>query len=211
MTTTDLPPSTVRLRELAAQVSRRWVVLIVSITLVTAASLGAGALVQKQYTAAASLTVSPLTTNPFSTAAINQQVNINTERAILKSKEVARLASEQLGTGADGPSALLRQVDVAAPSGSQVLEVSVTMPDPQKAADYANAMAAAYLKFRAEGAAEVASGYVATLSDEIARLSAIENPTDQQAQRLSDAIQQRQNLTPVRLPSRPPCGNSHSS
>jgi capsular polysaccharide biosynthesis protein len=197
MTTTDLPPSTVRLSGLAAQVSRRWVVLIVSITLVTAASLGAGALVQKQYTAAASLTVSPLTTNPFSTAAVNQQVNINTERAILKSKEVAQLASEQLGTGAPDPSALLRQVDVAAPSGSQVLEVSVTMPDPQKAADYANAMAGAYLKFRAEGAAELASGYVAALSEDIARLSAIEKPTDQQAQRLSDAIQQRQNLTLV--------------
>lgn len=197
MTTSDNPPSSVRLRDLAAQVSRRWVVLVASIALVTAASLGAGALMQKQYTAAASLTVSPLTTNPFSTAAVNQQVNINTERAILKSKEVARLASEQLGIGAAGPTALLRQVDVAAPSGSQVLEVSVTMPDPQQAADYANAMAGAYLKFRAEGAAELASGYVAALSEEIARLSAIEKPTDQQAQRLSEAIQQRQNLTLV--------------
>ena len=195
--TNDLPASTVRLRELAAQVSRRWIVLVASIILVTSASLAASFMVPKEYTAAASLTVSPLTTNPFSSAAVNQQVNINTERAILASKEVARLASSQLGSGAASPSALLRQVDVAAPSGSQVLEVSVTMPDAQQAADYANAMAAAYLRFRAEGAAEQASGYVAALSEEITRLSAIQNPTEQQAQRLSDAIQQRQNLNLV--------------
>lgn len=195
--TNDLPASTVRLRELAAQVARRWIVLVASIVLVTAASLAASFTVPKEYTAAASLTVSPLTTNPFSSAAVNQQVNINTERAILASKEVARIASDQLGAGAASPSALLRQVDVAAPSGSQVLEVRVTMPDPQQAADYANAMAAAYLRFRAEGATDLASGYVAALSDEITRLSAVQNPTEQQVQQLSDAIQQRQNLTLV--------------
>lgn len=191
------PASPVRLRELVAQVSRRWIVLIVSIALVTAASLAASTLVRKEYTAAASLAVSPLTTNPFSAAAVNQQININTERAILESPEVARLAAEALGTGAAAPGALLQQVDVAAPSGSQILEVRVTMPHPQEAADYANAMAAAYLQFRAEGAADLAAGYIAALDEAIASLSAVGNPTEQQAQRLADAVQQRQTLTLV--------------
>ncbi|MDR6414891.1 Wzz/FepE/Etk N-terminal domain-containing protein [Pseudarthrobacter sulfonivorans] len=193
----DLPGATVRLRELAAQVSRRWMILIFSMAVVTAAALGASTLVQKEYTAAASLAVAPLTTNPFSSAAVNQQINITTERAILASSEVARIASEELGPGAAAPHVLLKRVDVAAPSGSQVLEVSVTMPSPQEAADYANAMAGAYLRFRAEGASEVASGYVAALDKEIAKLSAIRSPTTQQAQRLSDAVQQRQNFVLV--------------
>lgn len=195
--TNDGPAPTVQLRELAAQVSRRWTVLALSISMATAASLGAGALAKTEYTAVASLAVSPLTTNPFSSAAVNQQININTERAILESKEVARLASEELGSSAAGPNALLKQVEVAAPSESQILEVSVTMANPQDAADYANAMAGAYLRFRAKGAADVAAGYIAALNEEVARLSDVKNPTEQQAQLLSDAIQQRQNLNLV--------------
>lgn len=194
--TSEQPASTVRLRELGITIVRQWLVLLVSIVLVTAASLGASTLVKEEYTATASLTVSPLTTNPFSSAAVNQQININTERAILASNEVARMAAEELGTG-PAPGALLKQVDVAAPSGSQVLEVSVTRPNPQEAADYANAMAGAYLRFRAKGAADLAAGYISALSEEIARLTAIGSPTEQQAQRLSDAVQQRQNLTLV--------------
>lgn len=192
--TDDTPATTVRLRELVGQVSRRWMLVASSIAVVTGACLGAGTLVQKEYTAVASLAVSPLTTNPFSAAAVNQQINITTERAILGSSEVARIASKELGPGAAAPNLLLKQVDVAAPSGSQVLEVSVTAPDPQEAADYANAMAAAYLQFRAEGAADVASGYVAAFDREIGKLTALKNPTPQQAQRLSDAVQQRQNF-----------------
>ncbi|MEW1949009.1 Wzz/FepE/Etk N-terminal domain-containing protein [Pseudarthrobacter sp902506025] len=192
----NVPPATVRLRELAAQVSRRWLILLVTVALAIAGSVAASSLVKQEYTATASLTVSPLTTNPFSTAAVNQQININTERAILESNEVARMAAEELGTG-PAPNALLKRVDVAAPSGSQVLEVSVTMPNPQEAADYANAMAGAYLRFRAKGASDLAAGYITALNEEIARLSAIPNPTEQQAQRLSEASQQRQNFALV--------------
>ncbi|MFC9333914.1 Wzz/FepE/Etk N-terminal domain-containing protein [Arthrobacter sp. NPDC057009] len=188
------PAATVRLRDLAGQVARRWMLVVSSIALATGACLGASTFVQKEYTAVASLAVSPLTTNPFSSAAVNQQINIVTERAILESSEVARMASKKLGPGTAAPHLLLNQVDVAAPSGSQVLEVSVTAPDPQEAADYANAMAAAYLQFRAEGAAAVASGYVKAFDREIGQLTAIKNPTPGQAQQLSDAVQQRQNF-----------------
>lgn len=188
------PAPTVRLTDLVAPILRHWVLVASSIALITGACLGAGTMVQKEYTAVASLAVSPLTTNPFSSASVNQQINITTERAILHSNEVARIASKELGRNDLAPSALLRLTDVAAPSGSQVLDVSVTMPDSQEAADYANAMAAAYLKFRAEGAAEVASGYVAALDKEIAQLAGVRARTAQQAQRLSDAVQQRQSF-----------------
>lgn len=185
-------PGIIGLSDFAGTLRGQWRLVALSMTFVTAACLALGSAVPKEYTAVAALTVSPLTTNPFSSGAVNQQINITTERAILGSNEVARIASEDLGRLNFTPSALLERTNVAAPSGSQVLEVSVTMPEPQEAADFANALAAAYLKFRSEGAAEVAAGYISNLDREIAQLSSLQNRTAQQSQRLSDAAQQRE-------------------
>jgi capsular polysaccharide biosynthesis protein len=185
---------TTRLWDVAVRVARRWLtVLAVTAAVAGLAVLAAGA-VPKEYTATASLTVSPLTTNPFSAVPVTQQINIVTERSILASTEVARLAADKLGRNGLPAEALLEQTDVAAPTGSQVLTVSVELPDPVEAAAHANAMAQAYLAFRAEGASEVAAGYIAALDERIAELNALGTLTDGERLQLADLQEQRGNL-----------------
>lgn len=184
---------TLRLSDLAKMTVRRWPVIVVTAACCIAVGLLFGLTAAKTYTATASLTVSPITTNPFSSAAVNQQINITTERAILSSGEVAALAAKDLGEKVS-PGTLQSNAETAAPSGSQILEVSVTLPDAQKAADQANALAKAYLQFRSEGAAEVAAGYIKQLDARIKTLSDLPAPSDSQVQQLQDLLQQRTSL-----------------
>ncbi len=160
---------TVQLGEVFRRLVRRWR-LIVAVTVVFAIAGAVYSFLQEeQYTASATLTVSPITTNPFNAGAVNQQINITTEREILSSREVARMAADSLGQDVT-PAELLAGSEVSAPSGSQVLEVTATADRPEDAADYANALAEAYLEFRAEGAAEVALGFIDDLDRRIAGL-----------------------------------------
>lgn len=185
-----------RLSELGRRIARRWRVLGVTILATTAAAGIAAQAGQAEYTATASLTVAPITTNPFSTTPAQQQVNIITERAILASPEVARLAAEDLGVDFD-PQELRRNTEVAAPQQSQVLEVSVTNDSAEEAARQANALAKAYLEFRAQGAEQVAVRYIEALDSQIKELEAIRNPGASDSSRLSDLQNQRANLSLV--------------
>ncbi|MGN5734322.1 hypothetical protein [Arthrobacter psychrochitiniphilus] len=185
---------TLRLLDFARMIGRRWPVVIVTMGLCMVLGMALGVVAPKTYTATASLTVSPITTNPFSSAAVNQQINITTERAILSSGEVAAIAAKQLGE-AVSPGSLQQNAETAAPSGSQILEVSITLPDPQKAANQANALANAYLQFRSQGAAEVAAGYIKQLDARIKGLNSQPSLADGQVQQLQDLLQQRTSLT----------------
>jgi Chain length determinant protein len=163
--------ATVQLRELLHRVARRWRTGVAAALLCVVAAVALHTTTPQEYTATATLTVSPMTTDPFSTAAANQQINIQTERAVLSSSEVARIAAEELG-GSVTPATLLRASTVEAPTQSQVLSVSVSAAEPQLAADFANAMANAYLAFRAQGAIEVAAERLDELDERIAELEA---------------------------------------
>ncbi|PYI37322.1 hypothetical protein CVS30_16030 [Arthrobacter psychrolactophilus] len=184
---------TVKLSDLAKIIAHRWLVIVVTLACCVSIAAFLGMAAPKTYTATASLTVSPITTNPFSSAAVNQQINITTERAILASGEVAALAAKDLGEKVT-PGTLQSNSETAAPSGSQVLQVSVTLPDGQKAADQANALAKAYLQFRSEGAAEVAAGYIEQLDARIKTLTDQSVLSDGQLQQLQDLMQQRTSL-----------------
>lgn len=187
---------TVRLSDVFKRMIKRWR-LILAITLVGAVLGAAYSLVQRdQYTASATLTVSPITTNPFNAGAVNQQINITTERAILNSREVARIAAEKLDRDVS-PTQLLAGSEVAAPSGSQVLEVTVTTDSPEDAADFANALADAYLEFRAQGAAEVALGFIDGLDRRIAALDRSETLSAAERGELSSLQDQRASLSLV--------------
>lgn len=186
--------TTVKLLDFLRMLAHRWRVVLATAMVCVVSGMALGMSAPKTYTATASLTVSPITTNPFSSAAVNQQINITTERAILSSGEVAAIAAKELGEKVS-PGSLQSNAETAAPSGSQILEVSVTLPDPQKAADQANALAKAYLQFRSQGAAEVAAGYIKQLNASIDGLNAKSKLTDSQVQQLQDLIQQRTSLT----------------
>ncbi|MHA7180682.1 YveK family protein [Arthrobacter sp. MDB2-24] len=187
---------TVRLSEVFDRIVKRWR-LILAITLVGAVLGAAYSLVQRdQYTASATLTVSPITTNPFNAGAVNQQINITTERAILNSREVARIAADKLDRDVS-PTQLLAGSEVAAPSGSQVLEVTVTADSPDDAAAFANALADAYLEFRAQGAAEVALGFIDDLDRRIAALTQSDKLNAADRAELSALQDQRSSLSLV--------------
>src|SRR5690606_26137948 len=111
---------------------RRWVVVAIGALLGLLLGVGMTKLMPASYSATASLVVSPVVTNPLSGA--REDVNIRTEQEILGSREVAARASEILGIPADRDSFLLTQADVAAPSGSQVLQITVQSASPQQAA-----------------------------------------------------------------------------
>lgn len=185
---------TVKIGDLLMTFARRWPVIVVSTLICAALGLALGMAAPKTYTATATLTVSPITTSPFSSAAVNQQINITTERAILSSGEVAALAAQELGEKASSGS-LQNNTETAAPSGSQILEVSVTLPDAQRAANQANALAKAYLQFRSQGAAEVAAGYITQIDARLKNLSGQPSLTDSQQEQVQSLQQQKTELT----------------
>lgn len=169
MTDTSPEPS-VRIEELWHRVERRGGLAVTTGLVVLAAALAAGYTAPPQYTANTTLTVSPLTLDPFANTSATQTINMTTEREVLSSTEVAKRAAAQLG-GSVTAATLQRASRVEAPSGSQVLQINVSAPTPQQAADYANAMASAYLKFRADGAAEVATTRIAAIDARIKQLA----------------------------------------
>jgi capsular polysaccharide biosynthesis protein len=181
--------ATVQLRELWHRIARRWRTGVTVAALCLIAALALQSTTPQEYTATATLTVSPMTTDPFSTSAASQQINIQTEREVLSSSEVARIAAEELG-GNVTPGVLLRESTVEAPTQSQVLQVSVSAAEPRQAADYANAMANAYLTFRAQGAIDVASTRIEALDERIAEL-AESNPS---SGRLAELQEERAGL-----------------
>lgn len=161
-TTTDW---TIGLGRLGAKVRRRWRVALAVCIVVLGASAAAGTLAPHQYSATSSVTVSPirLSTNYSGT----QDINIATERAVIGSRQVAALAAASLHPTVR-PDALVAATSVAAPSGSTVLQVTVTAATPQSAADEANAIASAYLTFRSQSALDSAKASIDALEQRIA-------------------------------------------
>lgn len=168
--------------------ARRWRVVVAAALIGSLAGLVMAARMPTRYSATTSLVVSPLVINPFTNA--REEVNIRTEREILGSREVARRASERLGEPLDADSYLLSHVDVAAPSGSQILQVTVQASSPEQAADAANALSEAYLEFRREGADELAQRYLDKIDEQLAELAG-EPESEANAALISTLQQQR--------------------
>lgn len=153
----------------------RWKLIIAIAILFAVAGAILGIASPTKYSASAALTVAPLTMSPFSASA-PQTVNMATEREVMVSREVAGIASEALGDTT--PGALIREMSVSAPAGSQVLKVISEHHDAEKAATRANALADAYLAFRATGAEEIAQGQIGLLNQQMADLTARKTMSD---------------------------------
>ncbi|MCC3269646.1 Wzz/FepE/Etk N-terminal domain-containing protein [Arthrobacter gengyunqii] len=149
-------------------VFRRWKTVLGAAAVCGAVGAGLGAAAPETYSASAALTVAPLTTSPF--AASQQQVNMATEREVMASREVAAIAADTVGNAS--PEDLMAETSVAAPSGSQVLKVTVKGVDAENTAANANALAEAYLLFRTQGAEDVAHSQIAELERKISDLTA---------------------------------------
>jgi hypothetical protein len=160
---------TIDFRDVVTPVARRWKLVAAVTALVALGTAGYGLVQPTMFTASSTLTVFPITLDPLSSSSASQTVNITTEREVLGSTEVARIAAAALGHV--DATTLDRSSSVEAPSGSQVLEVSATAGSPERAAEWANALAAAYLEFRGQGAELLAK---ARLDDVNARIAAAE-------------------------------------
>lgn len=158
---------TVDFGRIASRARRRWRVILATVLVVAAVAVLAGALMPRQFSATSSVSVSPIRISSSYSA---QDVNISTERTVLATREVASIAAKQLGDGVT-PELLMQSSSVAAPSGSDVLQVTVDAATPQQAADRANGLATAYLRFRAQGALEAAQPSIDALEQRIAATS----------------------------------------
>ena len=128
---------------LLEQVQRVWRhKLIVLIPIVVMAILAGtyGVISPASYAAKSTVVVYPLVNDPSGTGSANSvKVDINTESRAASSRQVAERAITKAATKVTGT------------SQSAVLDIEVTLPNAKQAADYANAVAAAYLEVRSEG------------------------------------------------------------
>jgi capsular exopolysaccharide synthesis family protein len=137
--------------------NRKFLILVVAGT-VTAAAVLFALLATSQYRATAQVVVPPIEieTGPQ----VSEGFSLETEAAIVRSTQVAAVASELMDT-TETPGALLQHVSVSIPPDTQSLLISYTDPDEGVAQRGANAFARAFLDVRRERAA-----------NEVARLSA---------------------------------------
>lgn len=149
----------------------RWRTVLLSVVVTTALAVGAFYALPPQYSATTTLVVSPLVNNPSENVSARDSINIATEREILLSSDVARLALESLGQDPDDAEDLISRMSVVAPDNSQVLRITVDDDDPSAAADATNALAQAYLEFRREGGEDMAERFMEQIDERVAELS----------------------------------------
>lgn len=149
--------------DLMRRIASGWVLIAVFVVVGVGLAAGAGVLWPERFEAKAVLTVEPIGALQPGT----DEVNMETERVIATSTEVLTPAAEQLGST---PRALASAVTVSVPKGSQVLEITYTDADPQRAADAANAIATAYTEQRVQNAEKVVQSATDSLSARIGEL-----------------------------------------
>lgn len=182
---TTSTPSAVQLSDVASHIWARR--RTVALCILTGLLLGAAAslALPPSYTATALVQVSPITSTPFSSTPVNQQINIETERNVMASPDVAALVVADLGQDTT-PTELLEEFAVSTPQDSLVLRASYTSTSPQRAASIANAFSQGYLQLRSTRANEISEVLQAGIEDQILALS-----DGDFGETTSDAVQQQ--------------------
>lgn len=175
---------------------RRWLILMLAVVIGALAGGAFSMATPDRYASTASLVVSPVVSNPLTGAP--EDVNIRTEQEILGSREVARRAAESLGM-TDSGATLRGDVEIAAPSGSQILQVTVRADTPAEAADSANAIADSYLELRSEAAANITGRYLEGVDQQIEDLSS--GPSTPANDGLIEQLQQQRSSVALSDPS----------
>jgi capsular polysaccharide biosynthesis protein len=160
---------------------RRWWIILV---LACVGILGAGAYIAqspKGYTATATVNVTAtgISQNQGSGAVAggrtSSAVNLDTEVQIVQSSSVAAIAASTLHSSLT-PQALVKNISVAVPANSSVLQISCTARSAQQSAACANAFAAAYLTNRTATATNTDNAELKTIRNQ---LTALEKRTAQ--------------------------------
>jgi capsular polysaccharide biosynthesis protein len=160
---------------------RRWWIILV---FACVGIVGAGAYIvesPKGYTATATVNVTAtgLSQNQGSAAVAggrtSSAVNLDTEVQIVQSSSVAAIAASDLHTSLT-PQALVKNISVAVPANSSVLQISCVARSAEQSAACANAFAAAYLTNRTATATNTDNTELKSIRDQ---LTALEKRTAQ--------------------------------
>ncbi len=160
---------------------RRWWIILV---LACVGIVGAGAYIAqspKGYTATATVNVTAtgISQNQGGAAVAggrtSSAVNLDTEVQIVQSSSVAAIAASDLHSSLT-PQALVKNISVAVPANSSVLQISCTSRSAQQSAACANAFAAAYLTNRTATATNTDNAELKTIRNQ---LTALEKRTAQ--------------------------------
>lgn len=145
---------------------RRWPTIAVTVLACLALAFVAELLLPQRYTSTATVTVAPLTDTPYGNAQPTQLVNMESERATVTSLAVCDAASRTVDPR---PTArqLQESLDVVVPPQSLVLRISASAADGRRSADWANAVANAYLTDRTNTARDATARIAARLQSDI--------------------------------------------
>ena len=132
------------LRTLFHVVASRWWLVLPVFVLTVAATIGFTMVQQPLYSASATLTVQPSATLEndalSALAIISRQSEIGDTYAQIGSSETVQdAAASSIGLSAEDRADV--QIDSVLLTGTTILQITATSPDPQVAADYANAVA----------------------------------------------------------------------
>jgi receptor protein-tyrosine kinase len=133
-------------------VRRRWIIVAISVVACIAAALGQRELSAAEYEAAVSVVFGSPTLSDsalqVSRSGSDPERDAATNVLIAESQEVAEAVRRQLNSTV--PAGTLRdQIRVEAEENADVLKITATDGDPERAATLANAFAAEYIRFKA--------------------------------------------------------------
>jgi succinoglycan biosynthesis transport protein ExoP len=159
---------------------RRWKVLAAAMVIGLVLGIVVGPLATPRYTATTTVRTRPITDDPFAsgTAAI-ATVDVPTEVEVVRSADVVEAAAEAVDAAADiDLDAILADIDVQQVGDALALRITFTHDRPDRAAEWANALANAYLDQRRASAVGLIGGLVAAIDDQITAIGPNPSPGD---------------------------------
>jgi len=158
----------VDLREYAAILRRRSLVIAILALLGLGLALGYSELQTPIYSSTAKVLVNP---PPGDTSQnLSNLISVDTEAQVVKSAPVAGIAAGELNSPLV-PTQLLKHVSVNTTANTFVMDISYQDPDPLQAARGANAFAKAYLEYKTQQAADLIDQQRSSIESQIAELN----------------------------------------
>ena len=171
-------PDVLDLRDYLQVLRRRWLVIVLTTVLVVAVAMAFTLTQTPIYQGETEIAVEPV--RQGADASLEDLILgdsvVATEQRVITSRPVTERVIEQLGLQDTPPSELVEKVSTSLVTDTRVITIRATDPDPQFAADLANAYAQAYLAHRRETA--------------ISELTAARVSLDEQIQDLQEQIAQ---------------------